>query len=158
MRVGQGFPGDGAPRLELFPPGGEGADAGLGAVRHHQQLIHGEQGRQFGLISLKLLPSGPDGGVFVGRVLEFDDAQGQAVEEQYDVGSARVPVPSRRFCDSELVDRQPVVVVRMAEVNGLGLVAPDGAVSSAVLHRHAVDQHPVEGAVAGFQCGSLWLG
>ena len=44
VRVGQGLAADGAPGLEPLPPGGERADARLGAVGDHERLVHGEQG------------------------------------------------------------------------------------------------------------------
>ena len=103
---------------------------------------------------MELLPSGPDGGVLVGGVLQLDDPQRQAVEEQDDIGAAVVPV----FGDGELVDRQPVVVVRVAPVHHPSLVAPDGAVVVPVLHRHPVDQHPVKRAVASLQGRAFGVG
>ena len=152
--VGQGFAGDGAPGLEPLSARAQSADAGIQAVGDHQNPVHGEQGRQFGLVGLELLPGGPDRDVLVGGVLQLDDAQGQAVEEQDDVGAAGVPV----LGDGELVDRQPVVVVRFVEVDDLGLVPPDGAVAGPVLHVDAVDQHPVEGPVPGLQGHAFRVG
>ena len=52
--------------------------------------------------------------------------------------------------DRELVGGEPVVVGGPLEVDDPRLGAPDRA-AVAVLHRHAVDQHAVEGAVAGFE-------
>ena len=40
------------------------------------------------LVGLELAPGGPDGGVLVGRVLDLDDREGQAVDEQDDIGPA----------------------------------------------------------------------
>ena len=74
--TGQLLPADGAPRLEPFHPSGERADAGLGPVGDHQQLVHGEQRRRLGLVGLELLPGRLDRGVLVGGVLELDHAQG----------------------------------------------------------------------------------
>ncbi len=152
--VGQGLAGDGAPRLEPLPPSGEGTDARLGPVGDHEHFVHGEESGQLSLVGLELLPSGPDGGVLVGGVLELDDAQGQAVDEEYDVGTAGVLI----LPDGELVDGQPVVVGGIVEVDDPRLRPEDGAVSRAVLHRHAVHQHPVGCAVAGFQGRPLRMG
>ena len=69
VRIGQRFAGNGAPGLEPLPPGGERAQARLGAVRDDEHLVHGEEGGQLGLVGLELVPGGPDGGVLVRRIL-----------------------------------------------------------------------------------------
>ena len=97
--------GDRSPGLEPLPAGGERADPGFRAVGDDQQLIEGEERRDVRLVSLELLPGALDGGVLVGRILEFDDAQREAVYEQHDVGSVRV-LP---LLDRELIDGEPVV-------------------------------------------------
>ena len=93
------------------------------------------------------MPSVPDVGVLVGRVLQFDDAQGQPVQEEDNVGSAGGLV----LFDGELVDGEPVVVVGLFEVDdGCGfpahgsVVAPDG-------DGDAPGEGVVEGPVPGFQ-------
>ena len=53
--------------------------------------------------------------------------------------------------DGELVDGEEAVVGGVVEVQDADLRSTNGAVLRPVLHRHAVDQHPVEGAVAGLQ-------
>ncbi len=151
--IGQACSGDGAPGLEPLPPGSERADARLQAVGDHQGRVHGKQRRQLGLVGLELPPGGPDRGVLVGRVLELDDPERQAVDEQHHVGAARVPV----LADGELVDRQEIVVGGIVEVDDPHLGSPDDAyllrqaIGRSVLHRHAVHQHPVEGPVACFE-------
>ena len=65
------------------------------------------------LVGLELLEGRPDRGVLVGGVLQLDDRQRQAVDEQHHVRPARVLV----LDDGELVDGQPVVVVRVVEVD-----------------------------------------
>ena len=154
IRVGQRLARDGAPGLEPLPPGCQGTDAGIEPVRHHERDVEGEQRGDFGLVGLQLLPGGPDGGLFIDRVLQLDDRQRQPVDEQHHVGAALVPV----LDDGELVDRQPVVVGRVVEVDDTRLVAAHRAVGVAVFHRHAVHGHAMEGAVAGFQRGSLRVG
>ena len=62
--------------------------------------------------------------------------QRKAVDEEHHVRPAVVLV----LDDRELVDRQPVVVVRIVEVDHPRLRAADGAVLRAVLDRHAVHQ------------------
>ena len=101
-----------------------------------------------------MLPGGPDGSVLVGGVLQLDDAQGQPVDEQDDIGSAGVLI----LGNGELVDGQPVVGGPVVEVDDPGLLAADGAIGGSVLHRHSGHQHPVKGAVAGFQGRPLGVG
>ena len=57
----------------------------------------------------------------------------------------------------ELVDREPVVLIRVVEVEHANLSAANAAFLD-ILHRHPGDEHPVEVAVAGLQSGSGWLG
>ena len=103
------------------------------------------------LVGLELLPGRPQGGVLIRRVLEFNDAQRQAVDKQHHVGPAGVLI----LGDCELVDRQPVVAGGFVEVDNLNLRPANGAVAHPVLHRHALHQHPVKGAVSSLQRGSL---
>ena len=147
LRVGERLPRDGAPGLEPLPAGGQRAQPGLVAVRDHQRLVHGEEGWQLGLVGLELLPRRPDGGVLVGRVLQLDHAQGQPVDEQHHVRPAGVPV----LGDGELVDRQPVVVGGVVEVDDPDEVAAHRTPGLPVLDLHAIHEHPVELAVASCQ-------
>ena len=145
-RVGQGLAGDRPPGLEPLAARRERSNPGIHAVGDDQDGIHGEQGRQFIPVGLQLPPCGPDRGVLVARILHFDQAQRKAVDEQHGVGPSLVVV----LDDRELVGGEPVVAGGPLEVDDLRLGAPDRAFV-AVLHRHAVDQHAVEGAVAGFE-------
>ena len=72
----------GIPGLEPLLPRGQGADPSVEAVRDHQEFVHGEQRGQFSLVCLELVPGVPDVGVLVGGVLEFNDGQWQAVQEE----------------------------------------------------------------------------
>ena len=144
--VGQGLAGDRPPGLEPLAARRERSNSGIYAVGDDQDGVHGEQGRQFRPVGLQLLPCGPDRGVLVARILHFDQAQRKAVDEQHDVGPALVVV----LDDRELVGGEPVVVGGPLEVDDPRLGAPD-RVAVAVLHRHTVDEHAVEGAVAGFE-------
>ena len=65
------------------------------------------------LVGLNLLESLPHVGVRVGRVLQLDLHQRQAVDEQDDVGPAGVV----RAGDGELVDRQPPVARRIGPID-----------------------------------------
>ena len=138
---------DGAPRLEPLPAGGQRAEPRLHAVRHGEHRVAGEQRGQLRLVGLQLVERRPDGGVLVGRILELDHGQRQTVDEHDDVGPAGVTV----FGDRELVDGRPRVGARLIEVDHACLSPADGAVGGAVLDRHAVHQHAMEGSVARFQ-------
>ena len=152
--VGQCRAVDGAPGHEPFAVGGEGADAGMDAVGDDQRLVEGEEGGDLLFVGLKLVEGGPDGGVLGGRVLQFHDRQRQAVDEEHDIGAALVAV----FDDGELVDRQPVVVVRVVEIEDAHQVAAQRAVGAEVFHGHALDQHAVDGMVVGGQGGAVGAG
>ena len=94
------------------------------SVGDYLELVQGEQGREFVLVILKLLPGVPDVGVLVGGVLELDDAEGQPVQEQDDIGpSGGLVLPH-----GELVDGEPVVVVGVLEVDDAGRHSGHGAV------------------------------
>ena len=112
-------------------------------VRDHQRLVHGEQPRQLGLVRLELLPRRPDGGVLVRRVLKLDHAQRQPVHKQNHVRPARVPV----LRNGELVDCQPVVVGRLAEVDDTNDVPAHRSPGFPVLDLHAVHDHPMKSPV-----------
>ena len=132
VRVGQGLARDCPPRLEPLTAGRERSDTGLDAIGDHEDLVHGEQSGEFRLVGLELLPSGPDRRVFVRRVLEFNHAQRQTVDEQHDVQSASILV----FRDSELIDSQPVIVGGILEIDDTDLCAPNRAVGSLIFDRH----------------------
>ncbi len=145
--------GDGAPRLEPLAARGQRPEPGLQPVGHHHRRIHREQPRQVVLVGLELVPRRPDGGVGVGRVLEFDHPERQPVDEQHDVGAPFGLVLN----DGELVDCQPVVVGGVVEVDHPSLRAPDPR-AVAVLDVHAFHHHAVEGPVAGLHGRSLRAG
>ena len=138
---------DGAPRLEPLPAGRQRAEPRLHPVRHGEHRVAGEQRGQLRLVGLQLVERRPHGGVLVGRVLELDHGQRQPVDEHDDVGPPGVTV----LRDRELIDGRPRVGVRLIEVDHACLSAADGAVGGAVLDRHTVHQHAVEGPVARFQ-------
>ena len=137
-------PGDGAPGLEPLLARAQRANAGLHAVGNHQGRVAGKERRDLRLIGLQLLMGTPDRGVLVGRVLQFDHRQGQAVHEQHHVWPAGVLALGH----GKLIDRQPVVVAGLGEIDHLRLPARDGTIFSSVLHGHAIHQHPMHRVVA----------
>ena len=108
-------------------------DSSFGEIRHCRPPGFVKTG-QLSLVGLKLLPSGPDSSVLVGRVLQFDNAQGQAVREQHNVGAARIAV----FGNAELVGCQPIVGFQGVGVNNLGLLSLDGAINDLILNLNAL--------------------
>ena len=91
-----------------------------------------------------------NGGVFVGGVFQFDDDEGQAVDEEHDVGAFVDAV----FDDGELVDDQIVVVFGMVEVD-----QPDEIAARVALFLvgdgDAVGEQAVEGFVVGDEVGGV---
>ena len=146
-RVGQRLARNRAPRLEPLLPGRQRADARFQPIRYDEPGVEREQRRDLRLVGLKLVEGRRDGGVLVGRVLQLDVAERQAVDEQHDVGRPFVLV----LGDGELVDREPVVARRFAEVEHANLIAADPAPRVDVLHRHPGDEHLVEIAVPRLQ-------
>jgi len=151
MGIGELLARDRAPGLEPLPPGGERADARLEPVRDHEQRAEREQRRQLGLVGLELLEGGPDGGVLVRGVLQLDEDERQTVDEEHHVRTPRV----LGLADRELVDREPVVVLGVVEVDHLCLSAGNRAVGAAVLDGHPVHEQAMEGTVARLKRRSL---
>ena len=98
-------PVDGAPLHEALGIGRERPHPGLGAIRDEQQLVVLEHIRYLRLVGLNLVVGLPDVGGLVRRVLQFQQRQRQAVDEQDDVRAARVVRPF----DGELVDRPELI-------------------------------------------------
>ena len=115
-----GGAGHGAPRHEALAVGGQRADARLQAVGDDQHGVGAEQRGDLGLVGLQLVEGAVERGVLVAGVLQFDDADGQAVEEHDDVGAAVVAV----LDDGELVDGEPVVGADVVEVDRAGPCRP----------------------------------
>ena len=139
-RAGGGLdPVDGAPGTKPLVAGGEAAYLGLGPVGEHQDLVGVEQARDLRLVGLELVPRRLERGVLVLGVLQLDDGDGQAVEEDHQVGPA-VVLP---LDDGHLVHHEPVVAGRIVEVHEACEVTPDATVP-AHLYFNALDQPPVE--------------
>ena len=99
--------------------------------------------RNLRLVRLQLGVRAPDGGVFVSGVLEFDEAEREAVDEDDDVGTT-VVLP---FDDGELVDGEPVVRVDVVEVDQFDEVARDASVGARIFDWHTFAQHFLESAI-----------
>lgn len=142
---------DGLPGLEPLTARCDRAHTGLQPVGDHLENVVVEESRDLPLVGLYLGEGVPDRSVLVGCVLEFEDCQGQTVHEYDYVGAPVVLV----LDDRELVDREPVVVLRAIEVDQPRLCPGDGAVKPCVLHRHSVYEHPVKGAISNLLAGAF---
>ncbi len=149
QRVG-GHAVDGAPGHEALAVGGQRAQAGRDAVGDDQQRVVSEQVRDVLLVVLQLVVGGPDVGVLVAGVLELQQHQRQAVDEQKHIGPASALGP----LDGELVDGQPVVERRVVEVDELDAVAAGFAVLLE-LDGHALHQPAVNLSVSRHEAGNV---
>lgn len=86
--------------------GGEGASTGRDAVGDDEEGVVGEEAGDFAFVGLELVVGGFEVAFGVGGVFEFDDDEGQAVDEEDDIGAAVVVI----FDEGELVHREEVVV------------------------------------------------
>lgn len=140
---GGGVTVDGAPGHEVFPAGGERSGAGLDAVGDDEDLVGGEEGGDLLFVGLELVVGGPDVGGGVGGVFEFDDGDGQAVDEDDDVG----PTVTAVLRDGVLVDGEPFVVLGGGGVEDTDGGAAAAAVAVTVFNGDALGEVLVEGAV-----------
>ena len=143
-----------APGHEAFAVGGEGADACMQPVGDDQGLVEGEEGGDLRLVRLELVERGPNGGLFVGRVLQLQHRQRQAVDEERHIRAALVAA----LHHGELVDRQPVVVGGIVVVQHAHQVAAQRAVGPEVFHGHALNQHAMSRVVGRGQRGAVGPG
>ena len=139
--------GDRAPGHEPLAVGGQRADPRREAVGDHQRGVGAKQRRDLRLVGLELMERPVDGRVLVAGVLQLDHGERQAVDEDHDVGPPVGVVLDHR----ELVDREPVVGVRVVEVDQPRLLAADGSVGAPHLDRHALDEVAMQPPVLGDQ-------
>ena len=142
---------DRPPGHEPLPVRCDRPDPGVQAVGDDHHLVEGEQAGDVFLVGLELVEGRLDRGVLVAWVLQLQHGQGDAVDEHDQVGAAVVLV----LDDRELVDHQPVVSVRVCEVEQPDLVSSDRAVRTPVLDIHAIGEQPVEPAVVFDQARRL---
>ena len=133
-----------APGLEPFLARADRADPRLHAVRGDQHRVGRKERTDLCLVGLELLERGPDRRVLVGRVLELDHCERQAVDEEHDVR----PPSVRRIDHRELIDCEPVIVRRLREVDHTRLRTRDRSVRAPVLDGDPVHQDPVHRAIA----------
>ena len=104
----------GPPGHEATATAGDRADAGKHAVRDHQHQVRHEQVGRGLHVAVELVDGDAEVGLGVGRVLELDHRDRQAVEEH---GQVRADDFARRPGDAELAHHQQVVRGRVVEVD-----------------------------------------
>ena len=105
------------------------------------------------LVGLQLVERTVEGCVLVAGVLEFDDTERKAVDEDHHVRAAVRLV----FDDGVLVHRQPVVGVWIIKVDQAHLVAADSAVSAPDLDRNTLDHVAMQPPVLRYERRRLRL-
>ena len=90
------------------------------------------------------MPGRPNRGFLVRQVLELDQTERKAVDEQHDIG----PPLALALDDGELIDCQPVVAGGVVEVHREALRSAHSPASTPVLNRYTLYEHAVERAVA----------
>lgn len=150
--VGGGFffAVDGLPGLESAERGGEGSGLGFQSVRDDAKGVVEEQRGDDRLVGLYLVVGLSDGGVGVGRVLELDDYERQAVDVENDVG----PLVLVALNDGVLVDGEEDVFFGILEIDEPDALAAILA-AFAHVHGHAFGQHFVEGFVGVDELGGI---
>ncbi len=136
---------DRLPRCEVLPAGGEGAHRGTAAVGDDGHGVGHEDRRDVTAVGLALVPGAAQGGVLGAGVLQLQQAERDAVDEDDDI---RAPVPAG-LDDGELVDREPVVRSRMRPVDEPDQGGTHRPVRGPVLDRHPLDEEPVHAFVLG---------
>ena len=134
---------DGAPVHEALGIGRQRAHARLAAIGNHQDLVVVEQIGNLLLVGLNLIEGLPQVGVHIGGVLQLQQHQRQAVDEQDDVRPAGV----LGSLHAELVDRQPLVGAHIGPVDQAHEIAAGFAVLL-VLHRHPADQQAMKQTIS----------
>ena len=104
------------------------------------------------LVGLNLVKGFPDVGMHVGRILQLDQHQRQAIDEEHDIR----PAGMVGTLDRVLVDRQPFVVGCIGPVNQADKIAPSFPVFL-ILHRHPADQQLVKVPICGQQGGNAQI-
>src|SRR4051794_29152982 len=109
---------------ESLPVRRERADTCLRGVRDDQSGVELKEARYFLLIGLELMERLPDRRILHARAFQFDHAEWKSVDEHHHIG-ASLPLV---LDDRELVDDEPVVLIRSIEVDQPNLIPGNRAV------------------------------
>ncbi len=132
-----------APGHETLQICRERTHPGRDAVRGDQQRVGVEQRRNLLLVGLQLVERTHQMRPRAARRFEFDHRQRQAVDEHHHIG----PPVVRAVDHYELGNRQPVVLLRIFEVDQVHLAGRQRAISGDILDIHAFRHQPVQAAV-----------
>jgi hypothetical protein len=132
----------GTPGHEAVQPSGDGPDAGLETVGGDKGKVEAHEVGEIMDVGLELVPGGDD--VAVGRAFQLQYDQRQPINVEDDI---RASPPVLELFDRELLQRQPLVVLRMVDVDQAELAIADVAVFVAPGDVDAVAEEVVERAV-----------
>ncbi len=135
---------DGAPAGKALDIRRQRAHTRLAAITDHQNLVVVENIRNLLLVGLDLVECLDQISMHIRWVLQLQQHQRQAVDEQNDVRTAGMLRP----LNAELVDGQPLVGPHIGPVDQAHEVTTRLAILL-VLHRHPADQQPMEQAIGG---------
>src|SRR5690606_29345788 len=127
FQLGSGVQGEfravhGAPGRKTLETGGEAANSSLlGAVGDDEDLVGGKESGKLLLVGLKLIPRRLNCRIGGGGAFEFENSDGQPVEENNDIRAAMMLA----IDDGQLIDHKPVVVVWLFKVDEPSLVTTD---------------------------------
>ena len=116
-------------------------------IGNDQRGVGAKQRPDLRLIGLKLMVRSVDRRILIAGVLQLDDGEREAIDEDDDIGPPVGVILDHR----ELVDYEPVVSVRVVEVDQPRLLAADGAIRPPHLDRHALDEVAMQPPVLGGQ-------
>jgi hypothetical protein len=146
----------GTPGHEAAGAAGQGADAGEEAVGGDEEEVGGEEFGEGCFVTVHLVDGGVEVGLHVGGVFEFDGGDGEAVEEDGEVGADGF---AGRVDKGELTDEEEVIIGGVVEIEEGGAASADffgGAVFEFVFD--AVSEEGVEPAVVLDQCWERRMG
>ena len=136
---------DRLPRRVVLEAGGEASHRGTKSVRDDGHDVRSEDRRNVVAVRLDLVPRTLERRVLVTGVLQFQQPNRQAVAEDDDVG----PTVPALLDHRELVDNEPLVALRMLEVDKPREVVTDRAIRRTMLDRNALGHQSMESEVLG---------
>ncbi|WPL16087.1 hypothetical protein Thiowin_01024 [Thiorhodovibrio winogradskyi] len=140
---GDGLTVGGAPTHEALGIGGQGADARHLAVGEDQRGIGAKQAGDLGLVGLELLVGTVDAGLLAAGAFQLEHHQRQAIDEEHHIGAAVMA----SLDDGELLHREPIVALRVVEVDQPHAPAAQGAVAVVILDLDAFGDQAMQAAV-----------
>ena len=145
---------DGTPGHEAIPTCTQAADARQHPIGCDHDLIRQEERRNLGFVGFELFEGAEGIGFFFSRVFKLQDGQGDAVDEHDHIGAAVVRAAVDGLNHGELVERQPVVVVEIVQIEQPQFLVGDTIAAAGFdLDIDALGQQAVESLVIDQQIG-----